>query len=305
VSVIMNIRNGASTLAEAIDSVLAQTMPDFEIIAWDDFSSDDSASVVRRYSDPRIRFFSSPEDTSLGRARHLAMAEARGEWLAFLDQDDLWTADKLESQLALADSDPAVGLVYGRTISFFPDGRERDFDHRHEYRSLPEGRIFETLFIDSCFISMSSALLRRSAVEALGGIPPGIDVSPDYFMFLGVARDYTARAVQRPVCRYRLHDENMSRFCGRKMHEEVLWLIERFGGSLDPKLRSRRLRIHNSLVALQDMMRAATFGRGLSRLLSRGSLSFLLSRPFARALRSLRRRVATPYYLRSATALAG
>ena len=103
VSVIMNVRNGASTLREALDSVMAQTFTDWELIVWDDRSTDDSAQIVARYSDPRIRYFLSPEETSLGKARDTAIRQARGEWLAFLDQDDLWMPRKLEMQMALAE----------------------------------------------------------------------------------------------------------------------------------------------------------------------------------------------------------
>jgi len=292
----MNVRNGAITLREAIDSVISQTFGDFELIVWDDFSTDDSAEIVQTYSDPRLHFLRSPEDTSLGRARHLAMQRARGEWLTFLDQDDVWLPRKLEQQLAAAAGHPEVALVYGRTISFFPDGSERDFDHRHEFVPLPEGDLFESLFRDSCFICMSSVMLRRSAVEALGGIPETIAVSPDYFMFLGVARHHQARAVQTPVCRYRVHDENMSRFCGRKIHEEVLWLLDQWAPDLDPRILARRRRVHQTLVALQDMTHLRSAAAGLVRLLRHGSPAFLLSRPFARTFRAARRRVRRPYY---------
>ena len=64
VSVIMNVRNGASTLREAMDSVLGQTFHDWELIVWDDRSTDDSAQIIAQYKDPRIRYFLSPEETS-------------------------------------------------------------------------------------------------------------------------------------------------------------------------------------------------------------------------------------------------
>src|SRR5271157_4516573 len=101
VSVIMNVRNGASTLREALDSVLAQTFTDWEAIVWDDRSTDGSAEIVAQYSDPRIRYFLSREETSLGKARDTAIRQVRGEWLAFLDQDDLWMPRKLEMQIPL------------------------------------------------------------------------------------------------------------------------------------------------------------------------------------------------------------
>ena len=209
VSIIMNIRNGAAFLREAMDSVVAQTFGDWELIMWDDCSTDDSAAIVAEYEDPRVRYFLSPEETPLGKARDNAIRQATGEWLAFLDQDDLWTPAKLEKQMAL--SDAAAGIIYGRAVLFWPGGRKRDYDQAHEFSRLPEGDIFSELFRSACFIAMSSAVLRRSAVEEIGGIPEYIEMAPDYYLYIAIARRYPARAVQEVVCWYRMHGGNLWR----------------------------------------------------------------------------------------------
>ena len=207
VSVVMNVRNGASTLREALDSVLSQTFNDWEVIVWDDRSTDDSARTVTDYDDSRIRYFLSPSETSLGRARDEAIRHARGEWIAFLDQDDLWMPRKLEMQIALAD--PKTGIIYGRTVRFYSTGLERDYDQTHEFHPLPEGDIFTQLFTKGCFIAMSSAVFRRSAIEEIGGIPDQISIIPDYYLYAAVTRRHPVRAVQQVVCRYRMHGSNM------------------------------------------------------------------------------------------------
>ena len=141
VSVIMNVRNGASFLREALDSVLAQTFQDWELIVWDDCSTDDSSqNCLPSITIQRIRYFLSPADTPLGEARNNAMRQAKGEWLAFLDQDDIWLPRKLQQQMALADE--RTGMIYGRAIQFFPSGKQRDYDYAHEFQPLPEGDIF-------------------------------------------------------------------------------------------------------------------------------------------------------------------
>lgn len=185
ISVIINVYNGAATLREAVNSVLAQTFADWELVIWDDGSTDGSAAIVAEYRDSRIRYFFSPEQVSLGQARNEAIKLARGAWIAFLDQDDIWLPQKLEKQVALIGDD--VGLIYGRTVRFYPDGRERDYDHAHEYEFLPEGNIFHRLFSESCFIAMSSAMFRRSAIEAIGGIPELIRIIPDYYLYVAVS----------------------------------------------------------------------------------------------------------------------
>ncbi len=292
----MNVRNGAASLREALDSVMAQTFTDWELIFWDDRSTDESARIVAQYPQGRVRYFLSSEETPLGRARDLAIRQAQGEWLAFLDQDDIWLPDKLGKQMALVEGAPKVGIVYGRTVMFSSRGNERDFDHRHEFQPLPEGDIFERLFIDSCFISMSSSVLRRSAVEEIGGIPDFIHVVPDYYLFVAIARRYWARAVQEVVCRYRLHSTSMSASSGIRMHEEALMLIESWAHCLEPRLVDRRRKVHSTVLAVEEMRHTATASKGIARLISDGSISYLLSRPFARALRSIRRTVRLPFW---------
>ena len=291
VSVILNIRNGAAFLREALDSVLAQSFADWELIAWDDRSTDDSAKIVADYRDPRIRYFLSPEDTPLGRARDQAMRQASGEWLAFLDQDDIWLPHKLEKQLALAGE--GVGIIYGRAMMFdLRRGDLRDYDYAHEFTPLPEGDIFTLLFRDGCFIAMSSAMLRRAAVAEVGGIPDNILVVPDYYLYVAVARRSEARAAQEVVCRYRVHAGSMtaSREHRLRLHSEPIAIVERWAASLDPRLAAYRHMTYSTALALEEMRQLNTARGGLERLLKDGSVLWLLSRPFVRCGRAIRRR---------------
>ena len=127
VSIIVNVRNGSATLAAALESAVRQTFADWEMIVWDDCSTDNSGEIVSSFRDSRIRYEVAPYFMSLGEARQAAMSNAVGEWIAFLDQDDIWLPGKLECQLAKARSD-RVGLVYGRTVCFYANGSERDYE---------------------------------------------------------------------------------------------------------------------------------------------------------------------------------
>jgi len=294
VSIIMNVRNGAPTLWEALDSVLAQTFADWELIAWDDRSTDNSAAVIAECPDPRIRYFLSPEETPLGRARSEAIRKAGGEWLAFLDQDDIWLPHKLEKQLALTAE--SVGLIYGRTVRFYPNGMERDYDWAHEYQLLPEGDIFTQLFTHSCFIAMSSAVFRRSAIEAVGGIPDEVKIIPDYHLYVAVARRYAVRAVQEVVCRYRMHPDSMSQTTALAMHREALGLIESWASQLDPRTVGLCRRRHLTAIALEEIRRPATRRQGIVRLLREGSVASQVKRPFAFLFHVLRRALRRPYW---------
>ena len=297
VSIIMNVRNGASFLREGLDSVMVQTFQDWEVILWDDRSTDDSSRIVAEYQDPRIRYFLSSEDTPLGEARNSAIRQAKGQWLAFLDQDDVWLIGKLQQQMALADDH--TGIIYGRAIQFYPTGEQRDYDYAHEFQPLPEGDIFSQLFTDACFIAMSSAVLRRSAVEEVGPVPETIQSVPDYYLYVAVARRYPARAVQEAVCRYRMHAGSMSQSKRHRLYEEPLLIVNQWAEQLDPRIVAYRRMTYSTGLALEEMRSLKTARTGFVRMLTEGSVIWLMSRPFVRAYRAVRRKVRRPYWLRT------
>jgi glycosyltransferase involved in cell wall biosynthesis len=295
VSIIMNVRNGALYLREALDSVIAQTFADWELIVWDDCSTDDSAKVVREYSDKRIHYYLSPDETPLGEARKRAIREARGEWLAFLDQDDIWLPHKLQNQIMLiADG---VGIIYGRTVLFdSTHGNLRDYDYFHEFGPLPEGDIFAKLFRQACFIAMSSVLLRSSAVTEVGEIPTEITLVPDYYLYVAIAQQYQARAVQQLVVRYRIHSDSMTVSAKHRLrlHQEPLQIVNQWAARVNPVVVAYRRMTLSTSLALEEMRNPQTALSGLQRLRQDGSLIWLLSRPFVRAWREVRRRVQQP-----------
>jgi glycosyltransferase involved in cell wall biosynthesis len=296
VSVIINVLNGETTLAEAIDSALAQTLSDFELLIWDDASNDSSAEIVAHYQDLRIRYFYSDARVSLGRARQAAIELARGEWVAFLDQDDLWLPRKLELQLARSADRPEAGLIYGRTVRFYPGGLQRDYDQAHEYALLPEGDIFLDLFTKSCFIAMSSAMFRRSALREIGSVADWVQIIPDYYLYTAVAHRFPAGAVQQVVCRYRMHSSNTSETTALQIHKEALRLIDFWREAVEERVLKECQRHHSTQIALAEMRFSGTFVRGLRRLVSEGSLRSQLVRPFWFGFHLLRRNLVKPYW---------
>jgi glycosyltransferase involved in cell wall biosynthesis len=296
VTVIINVLNGSTTLSEAVDSVLAQTFDDWELIVWDDCSTDGSADTLAGYADSRIRYVRSEERVSLGHARQRAIELAGGEWIAFLDQDDVWLPHKLERQMALAHDAGDVGLIYGRAVRFYPNGTERDYDQMHEYAYLPEGDIFEALFANSCFIAMSSAVFRRCAIAEIGGIPDAITIVPDYYLYTAIARRFPAAAVQEVVCRYRMHAGNTSRVIALQVQEEALRLMDMWSGAVAPDVLTQCRRRHSTAIALLEMRHRRTLVRGIRRLLAEGSLGSQIVRPFCFVFHLVRRTVRPPLW---------
>lgn len=296
VSVIINVRNGVTTLAEAIDSVFSQTLDDWELIIWDDRSNDGSAEIVARYSDERVRFFISDKLVSLGQARRQAIELARGQWIAFLDQDDIWLPGKLELQMEVAHGRNDVALVYGRTVRFYPSGSQRDYDQAHEYELLPEGDIFSELFTHSCFIAMSSAVFRRSAIQAISSIPESVSIIPDYYLYTAIARRYRVAAVQVVVCRYRVHSGNTSRRSALQVQQEALQLMNLWRNDVDPGTLTQCRKRHHTAIALLEMRTPRTLAHGIGKLLSQGSLASQLLRPIYFVFHLVRRTVRPPLW---------
>lgn len=110
VSILMNCFNGEAYLKEAVDSVLNQTYSDWELIFWDNQSTDRSAEIYKSYVDSRLKYYYAPRHTLLYEARNHALDHATGEFVAFLDVDDWWLPEKLDSQIELF-SDADIGFV--------------------------------------------------------------------------------------------------------------------------------------------------------------------------------------------------
>jgi glycosyltransferase involved in cell wall biosynthesis len=155
VSVVIPVHNGEAYLAEAIDSVLAQSYRAFEIVIVDDGSTDTSARVIERFG-ASVRAFHQ-QNSGTGAARNRGVRAARGELLAFLDQDDLWDSAKLESQVGVLDAQPAVEAVFGMVRQFHSPELGEEFQRR--VRCPPEPVVGYL---------PSAMLITRKAFERIG-----------------------------------------------------------------------------------------------------------------------------------------
>ena len=223
VSVIMNCRNSAEFLREAIDSVYAQTFKGWEIIFWDNCSTDQSPEIAQSYigkfasasnlnaPDPspcpsyeRMRYFRAEKSTLLGEARNLAIAKSTAQFVAFLDCDDLWLPEKLEKQLELFHN-PKVGLVCTDTISF---SGNRELSRMFDLAPPHRGMAFAEL-LTAGWISMSSAMIRREALNGLDcWFDPVFNVAEEADLFYRIAYNWELDYVNAPLTRWRVHESN-------------------------------------------------------------------------------------------------
>ena len=204
VSIIMNCLNCEKYLKEAIDSVYAQTYTDWEIIFWDNASTDRSAEIAKSY-DEKLRYFRSNETVPLGKARNWAIEKACGKYIAFLDCDDMWLPEKLEKQIPLFERNSRVGLVYSNTIFYNQKtGKERVIYKKKQ----PRGNIFRVL-LKSYFLSMEAVVIRRKTLDGLKEwFDPRFNMIEEADLFTRIAHDWEAEYVHEPLAKWRIHDKS-------------------------------------------------------------------------------------------------
>ena len=206
VSVVMAAKNYAQFLPAAVESVLAQTVADWELVIVDDGSSDDTPRAVRRYlHDSRVRCVRS-DRLGQPRAKNLGVRLTTAPLIAFLDADDAWHPDKLARQLPLF-RDPRVGVAYCHRTLIDEAGTPYP---AQPAQSLPAGPTLPAIFARN-FVCFSSAVVRREAFELAGGFDPDLDLAIDYDLWLRVAAHAEFAGIADKLVLYRTGHANLSK----------------------------------------------------------------------------------------------
>ena len=273
VSVIVPAHNAEQTIVETICSVQAQTFSDFELIVIDDGSADRTLERLEAAGDSRLRIFSD-ENAGAPSARNRGIARATGEYLAFLDADDLWTPDKLQHQVAALEARAAAGVAYSWTR--FVDQNGRDL-----YAQRPmffEGDVYRELLVNNFTCSGSNILVRRQAIDATGGFDVSLMVSQDWEFCVRLAAQWPFVLVARHQILYRQWPGSMwSVSAAHDLWEEhgiqtIERVFESVPADLQP-LKKRRLAnfylhlAHRRLVSAADRVAVRRAGQSLWRAL--------------------------------------
>lgn len=225
VSVIMNCLNCEKYLREAIDSVCAQTYKEWEIIFWDNASTDRSAEIARTY-DNRLRYFRGEETVPLGEARNRALEKACGAFIAFLDCDDLWMPEKLEKQIPLFNN-PEVGLVYSDVINFNENGKS----HRCYGKKVQcKGECFNEL-LQNYVLSIPTVIIRSAVLEKENEwFDPRFKLIEEYDFFIRIAYRWQLDMCPDVLAKYRVHLASSSWVKRDLFFNEHLMLLDKYAG---------------------------------------------------------------------------
>lgn len=216
VSIIMNCYNGEKYLKEAIDSIYAQSFNDWEIIFWDNASTDSSASIAKSYCN-KLRYFFYPENTTLGQARKLAMEKANAEWVAFLDVDDYWYENKLEEQLR--------GISGSDYILCYAGVREVDSEGKYIRDNIPkyESGIQVKQQLNQFNVNMVTALINKKKMDELGlTFNPEMQASEEYNLFIRMSLVGRFFTIPKALGVYRVSDKSLTN------EKNYRWSQERF-----------------------------------------------------------------------------
>jgi glycosyltransferase involved in cell wall biosynthesis len=212
VSVILPTYNRLALLREAVDSVRAQTFGDWELIVADDGSDDGTAEYLDALAgeDPRVVVVTLPHTANLPRIRNTAIARARGEWVAFLDSDDAWRADKLQAHLDAHGANPRARWSYSGRSMMDAAGQTLP-DARFVAWRPHSGHIAPLLLTHEAMVAFPTVVVQRALLDEVGWMDEGLVFCTDYDLNLRLAARAECMCIAQPLVRVRVHAGSTTR----------------------------------------------------------------------------------------------
>ena len=258
ISVVMPAFNAAQHIRQSIQSVLEQTFDDWDLIVIDDGSTDETAAVAGSFSDSRIRCLSR-ENGGQAAARNTGIVNTHGEYIAFLDADDLWLPEKLDRQLEIARRTSA-DVVYCDGYVFFDTDREERGDFFAVVPGLKDGATMTPLLYQYNRIATLAAMVKRDVVESVGLFDESrlFQNCEDYDLWLRLARaGKTFYGMPDKLMRYRRHESSTTHRDSR-MLRPMIEVAKKHSDAVDEKTARARIRglyrdLITALVAEDDV----------------------------------------------------
>jgi glycosyltransferase involved in cell wall biosynthesis len=241
VSVIIPAYNAMEYLPKTLESVLKQTFTDCELLIINDGSSDSILEWAAGLTEPRVKLISQLNQ-GVAVARNTGIAHAQGEYLAFLDADDLWEPTKLEKQVRCLENNPAVGLIYTWTALIDQSGKPTG----RVFASHLEGNVWEHMIQNDAVCNGSSAMVRRCCFDTVGLFDQNVAPAEDYEMWIRIAARYPFAAIKEPLTLYRQHPHNATKN-DQRMLQSLHKVIEKTFQSIPLDLLYLRNRAYANL----------------------------------------------------------
>lgn len=221
ISVVIPVYNRGLQVLPTVESVLSQSLASasasrLEIIVVDDGSSDETFDILKQhYGRNELISLVHQSNAGVAVARNRGLQEARGEYIAFLDHDDIWLPQKLEQQLQAFQERPKVGVVYCHWRDFTGESATDAVNYQTLVRKTPIGNVYRQLLQWNFIVSMSVPLIRASLLQEIGGFDPAVAPNDDWDLWLRLARKTTFECVPKVLVLYRRHAEQQSQTSSR------------------------------------------------------------------------------------------
>lgn len=214
ITAVITSYNSSATLSEAIESVISQTYQPTEILVVDDGSTDNSAEVAASYGE-RVKVISQ-SNSGPSSARNTGIAQSKGEWIAFLDGDDVWNNEKLQRQIQIASEHPELDLIatsWSRSLPYSP------------YKSGKITRVnYSSLLLLNRF-QTSTVLVKKSSIERIGGFETKLDTVEDWACWLKLSRSHQICILEETLVMYRDNASGVSKNL-LEFYNKTLLLLE-------------------------------------------------------------------------------
>ncbi len=231
VSIVLPTYNRANSILRAVESVLSQTYPEFELLIIDDGSTDNTGQVISEIRDERVRYFEQPVNRGVSAARNEGIRLAAYDYIAFQDSDDFWLPDKLEKQMKVFTEKPEAGLVYCTLEGTRADGTRIVMPSPSMPMADKAGNIYERL-LKGNIIGAPAAVVRRACLEKVGIFDETLQCLEDWELFLRIAKEYEIGFVEEALLLADIHDGGVSSHVGGYFHTRCLMVARHKEGLL-------------------------------------------------------------------------
>lgn len=223
ISIIMNCYNGEKYLKKSLQSIKKQTYVNWELIFWDNISSDKSKKIFENFKDKRFFYYKSKKPLNLYSARNQAVKKAKGQYICFLDVDDFWKKNKLDKQINFLIKNNEYQIIYSNF--FVIKEKTKKIFNEYKTKSLPEGFITQEL-LNEYSVGILTVMINRKIFKFYR-FKCKYNIIGDFDFIIRTSLKYRIGCIQEPLAYYRIHSSNYSKI-KTKLHIKELssWILD-------------------------------------------------------------------------------
>lgn len=238
----MPVYNGAAYLAQAMDSILAQSLPDLELIVIDDGSTDDSAAIANAYKDPRVRFLQNSCNLGLPLTRNRGVDAALGEYIAFLDSDDIALPHRLQLQTEFLDTHLDIAAVGASVQPINAQGKVIGTD----WRCPGDAAFCKAMLLFKAYLVTSSFIARASVLHAYS-FDPAIALAEDFNLYNRLCEQYCLLNLPQTLIKFRVHPHSTTATKRQALRDSLSAINRRQLAALGVRASDHELRLHRHI----------------------------------------------------------